>query len=502
MQPSLSSFSIFQALFALSILVATACGPNPVVTVDAEGVESVSLWVEPSQGATLRLSDGAELVIPPLALAVRTEIFFSRSTRDAVVSEEAQGPSDALTSPSADGDAFYEVLPSMPLRVPATLRLPFPMSDQGLRPAMYSSSTANEMLQSGGEMTQWKLESPSYDANADIVTLTTKHFTGFQLVSPGDPAYLVLDLPGSLLEPGDILMTLTRPPGAGASSPVGPGPNWIPGHVGLYVGPNRFAANTKIEDSSKTFPGAPDIIEAVSPKVHASSVEWFRQGFHDADHLYLGARRPPPKLKLSTSEKQAVAELAVKLQGRPYALLGDAGSFLSSTRATPLEARGYSCVGLADTLYDFVGKSLASWYDRAIFAVTPKDMMEGTIPVDEIAVPAGKPVTFPVYGVIRKPGYFLADAAVPYGRQLSETSTSVTNSYTMELVDPPPGATLTKLSTEDGYQFSFEPKVAGEQRIVFRMRANVTLRRTWPLSDRKQRTADRPIEQVLTVRVR
>lgn len=488
----------------------------------APSANRTSQFVAAKEGATLHLGNGAQLILPPGALERDQVIEFGYRAEDKVSNGPAELHDDGQ-DPNADGDILYEVHPSQKLLKPATLKIPYPLDPQWRFPLMMSFSPENPLLASGGQETRYEPEEPGYDTEGDMITLQTDHFSGFQLFQTGEPAYLVMDVPAEKLQPADILVTLTTfeinwLSAVGAQNLASRGTNWVPGHVAVFVGASRLPGRV-VRHGGKDYPGAADAVEGVSPVISVGSLEWFRPGF-DNDHIYMGPRRP--RDPLSSQQQNYVADQSLRALGKPYYLLGDGGALYSGLKGRGFTAdqliqrlvdpfatdSGYSCVGLVDVLYLLVDRPLASGFDRFVGGVSPKDVMENTVPVREVTLQQNQPFSMDFYGVIRQPLRELVLARVPYTRQRSISNGGVTNSYDLEFPNLPSGAVVS--DDPQGYHFSWTPTQAGTFTMTVRMRAEVKERRVLPLnlipfanlpSEILERGRNRPLEQQFTFRV-
>lgn len=456
--------------------------PDLTGQVASDGVqEYVEGNFQASTGGTLKLPNGAILEIPPGALATDQTIRFAYNPKDVALG----GPrklDDYGEDANKDGDMYYDVTPSQALLKPAKLRLPYPLDENWEYPDVVVSSPENVEVPSGSEETRYAPLSPDYDEDKDVIVFTTDHFSGFDLLTAGEPAYLVMDVPQPYLQPSDILMTLTLQSGF-AGFGLGKGPGWVPGHVGIYTGPGtRFPNGTVLDtggSSPQTLAGIPDSIEAVPDKIHAVNVDYFRSGFH-SDHLYLGPRRP--RGERTQQQMDLIVSEAPRALGKPYYLLGDGGSFLGSifnpadlvNRLTDPFAtdRGYSCVGLVDVLYLRAGRSLVGNFDRAVLAATPKDMMQTTDPVRRVTLRRGQPFSMDFYGVLRVPEFSAVLSRVPYTRDRRRDNDGVVNSYDIRTEGLPSEARF-ESSGGNGYKLSWTPTSTGIYSVRVSLAAEV-----------------------------
>jgi hypothetical protein len=506
---------LFLLCGTIACSASTQAPSNPSLPMQSDGTyRYVEFFIEADRGATLRLDNGAQLVVPAGALKVSQTLRFAYRQADSVQAGPNQLHDDGQ-DPTKDGDFYYEVTPSQVLNVPATITMPYPLDANAEVPQVLTFSEENPLADYGTEQTRYAIEEPLFDDKADKITLELKHFSGIDLLTAGQPAYLVMDVPAANLEPADILMTLTRQDATAKVLAMGPGPAWAPGHVGIYVGEKELTG-ARIDSGGarpKVLEGVADSVEAVPDKVHATNVDWFRRGFHD-DHVYLGPRRP--RQPLAATQQAKIASQAPRAIGKPYALLGDAGSdpfklleLMGGTYDPFASPRGYSCVGLVDVLYVQSGRSLVSVLDRAIFAATPKDMMESTVPVRSATLQVGVPFTMDFTGVIRRPEFSAILARVPYTQDRRTVLDGVENAYDIEFESLPPGAQISNQGTAS--RLTWTPSVAGTYSVKVRMRADVYEKRATPLrwvsfglipSAVPERRRDNPIVETMTFTVK
>jgi len=504
----------------LSIILFAGCSDSSVVnqrdnTIDY--TQSVEASLKASTGGVLTLPDGATLNIPPGVLPSDTVVTFSYLNED-------RNPTyydPEIINPGDDNERYYEITPSIKLNGTATITFPYPYDSElpDIPPVVLDSSDFYTPYNSSGELCKWnEPDLIDFDPDNKTCIIEVSHFSGFQIIQGHEPAYLVVDIPGKFLKPGDILITLT----GGSSKRY----NWIPGHVGLFCGRKYFASNEVVlADGGEVVPGEkgkPDIVEAVQRGVGNGSLELFRTGFTD-DHIYLGAFRPPSKITLTDDDREKIVSMALKLRGSPYSLLGDGSNFLRTlvpfSFGIVYNKSGYSCVGLVDAIYNVVGKNLISWWDRHIIAVTPKDMYEETIPVSEITVKPGDKIDIPIYGVILDPstGWVMFNARRIYTKNTPTVKKmDVQNYYDINVGGGiiPEGCTFESQYTKPHPPNEFgavtmhwtpTEKQKGTWKFDIVMRASVSEcklpSKRSPGDVRKLLTPQRPLSQKLTIKV-
>jgi hypothetical protein len=489
-----------RVIVAAGLIAATlvACGtttPPPSGPTVQEGVKSIRLAVRANEGATLEIPDAVKLEIPAGALPKDTVITLAMPEYQTRRSE----------------DLYFEITPSVTLNSAARLIV----STRDLIPeqdaiTVQESSATQPVQDHGSEITTFEPSKVvAHDRDADTVTLETTHFTGFAVLNwVDDPAYMVLDIPDAYLKPGDVLITLSAEHPVGSSKNT---PNWFPGHVGMVVGRDQFAADLKVVGPhGEVYSGVqaePNIIESIASGVRGSSVAIFRSGYEN-DHLYLGPRTLPARLDLNDTDRAAVVKFTKEQIGKGYNLVGDGGHFLSTliagvtfNKLDAFKLGGFSCVGLIDAAYKSINKSPIKWYDRAIIAVTPQDMYKATVPVNSINVKAGDVLEIPVYGTVIAPetkSAFGITIQGHYTRERSRTVGQVTSSYAITPENMPADATWT--NDVNGYVFRWTAKVSAKPVVVkFTMIPNANSTRV-----RDAKPDDHPsppITQELTINV-
>ena len=381
---------------------------NSAASVGDAGGVTVQKMISAAAGGSLALADGAVLSIPPGALAADTLI----SVTIPIAQKANARNLTYLLEPQ--GLAFS---------TPASLTLPYTNISPGVNPtfSVSSSSVSNPLRDAGGETTNWQQTfATSADKAAQTVTVPVPHFS-IIFIAVDDYAYLVLDIPAQYLKPADLLFTLTN-------TNDKPGPDWTPGHVGMYAG--------SCADPSR-------IIEATSPPgVRATTIGTFK---NDNGHIFLGPRRVLSGASgaIADSDRPGIVNYAEGKLGRPYSLVGD-GSIA--------QGQQYSCVGLVEAAYQSVGKPVLSGFQK-VFASVPLEMYRATVPVDDISVCPGDDVNVPVYAVA-------LDPASPY------YTTTLRGWYRIDASQPgivatlkPQGSTFTAGSA-NRYSFRWTPTLA------------------------------------------
>ena len=154
--------------------------------------------------------------------------------------------------------------------------------------------------------------------------------------------------------PGDLVYRL---------SAVGVNDNWLPGHVGIYVGEKYHE-----ED------GLYNVIEAIgiSPNKVVRSYYPDITKFGGGEYVYMGAREPKDQ-SLTHINRNTIVNYVEKMVNMPYALFETtAGVYFGLARGNLVKGTdllgSFNCVGLAEKAYEVAGvnnfQGLVSDYDE------------------------------------------------------------------------------------------------------------------------------------------
>jgi formylglycine-generating enzyme required for sulfatase activity/plastocyanin len=314
--------------------------------------------IEADTGGTVQV-EGNILTIPPGSLPADTVITMGRPENGPILSEDGLSlislePSGLVFSKAPTLTISYQDSPDI--------------DEDFLRVWTFNESTGD--WENGRVITQ--------DQVANTLSVTLTHFSWW-VTSVEKPLYLVLEIPGKFLDPGDILYVLSDPG------------RWFPGHVGIYsdtvgAAPTSNGVSRVIE--STTWDGA-----------------WFRNnclgsggvrehGMDDfmveAGHIYLGAR----SLESATREgKQSARNHAIQyIDQSGYLVLGQ-GNWKEGC---------FSCVGLAEAVYDSANMSIIPGLQEIPW-ISPLQHFNRTTPVSSITVAVNEAITIPVKGVVKVP---------------------------------------------------------------------------------------------------
>ena len=350
-------------------LVLTGCtagssGSNsvsgPVCTAAVEtpdGMVGDIACVSAAKGGELRLTgslSGGRLVIPPGALDNDTRV--------------------GVFHPSHPTEGVHRLIfepEGLEFRTPARLTVPIQYLGDGRRPPLQAmqGSAANPVVDVGGEQHSW---APIPGATLDDATREfsgdVQHFSEwYVLFGVQRTAYLVLDIPPTYLHPGDGLWVLT-----------GGEPNWIPGHVAMINSVDPVTGKVTVIES--TTGGGP------VGNVNGVQINEFVDLKAGSNHVYMGARRPPGALYSDALREKSVL-FARSFLGQPYSLFG----------FSSIKTSGWACTGLLESAWEAADdKGVGGTWD---FLMTPVEMYERSVPIDEIELQPYEEFRMPVVPV-------------------------------------------------------------------------------------------------------
>jgi len=243
--------------------------------------------------------------------------------------------------------------------------------------ALWNVSELNDLVDAGSEEHRWKrLDNIEIDPSGQSISGEMDHFsTGLVLLGIQRVAYMVIDLPGKYLRPGDGLFVMSA-----GNAPTRY--HWVPGHVGIVnsVNPNNGTTNAGLTVLESTVDGG------ISENIDGVQINPMFRFKVTAGHLYMGARRPTkPWMTFSDTERMATIAFARSKLGLDYGWLGGT----SPNR--------WTCSELVEAAWDAA--------DRGVFGLTdffpsPVEMFEKTNYISEITVNVGDEVKIPVYPVV------------------------------------------------------------------------------------------------------
>lgn len=320
--------------------------------IDASGGEIAV----PSQNGSISLS------IPPGALTSPTEI--------TVFTPEEASLNDIRLGFEPDG---LEFLKPVSLNVSLSQEL---FTTHALT-SLWNVSELNDLVDVGSEKHRWKhLDNIEISPSGESISGEMDHFsTGLVLLGIQRVAYMIIDLPGKYLRPGDGLFVMS----------AGDAPtryHWVPGHVGIVnsVNPNDGTTNGGLMVLESTISGG------ISENVNGVQTNPMFRFKVTAGHLYMGARRPTePWITFSDTERQATVTFARSKLGDAYGYLGGINPF------------GWTCSELVEAAWDEAERGVFGLSD---FFPSPVEMYEKTNYISEITVSVGDEVKIPVYPVV------------------------------------------------------------------------------------------------------
>lgn len=370
--------------------------------------------INAAQGGTVEIPDGAWLEVPPNALP-----------HDMIITVR-------IPNPPSKADHTYVLEPAgTEFLRQVILHIPYPVMDDGRLPlhTVFQASELNPIVSGPSEQIDWAYADIVGDDEANhVLSVGLDHFSAVNAFFNIDKnAYIVLDFPWETYAPGDAVFALTEVKLA-VTTPDGP--TWSPGHVGTLsvITPDDEMATFAIEATSPASSTAKGVHQIYAKGVKGSS-----------SHLFMGVRRPPGGL--TDDERKRMLVWLYKQVGKGYNIV------------TRWDYESYSCVGLAETALDQVGKGVLSAYTETMFA-TPLEMFHGTVPVSEVYVRPGETIEFPVYGVVVDPESPILGRSMRgwYTRDLDRDNKLL---YTITASNRPEGATWEQQL--NGYKFRWTP---------------------------------------------
>ncbi len=352
-------------LLTFTLILASCQSPQPPP--GAGDLLSVEQVVRAATGGTISIPNGATLTVPPGALADDTLITVTV-------------PKDPSTL--YIGDVYLLEPDGLLFSTPAMLTIPMPAGTADViaengdpHLSVFLVSDLHTPFDAGSETAIYeKARVVSRDDTAGTLSIELDHFTVVYAYKQVDElAYLVTDIPPKYLQPADLFFTLTKIGFLGSFEQDGP--NWSPGHVGVYSPRPGMGIDTRFGR----------IVEATPPKVTNTTLADFKA---DPGHLFLGPRRVAGGL---TSQQQQDAVTFVEDQrGKDYAAVLGQGN---------VTAGAYSCVGLAESTLDAVDAGVLNFAQETLIS-TPLELFKNTVPVRELTLYVGEHVDFQVYGVV------------------------------------------------------------------------------------------------------
>ncbi len=174
--------------------------------------------------------------------------------------------------------------------------------------------------------------------------------------------------------PGDLVYRLSK---------RGVNDNWLPGHVGIYVGEKYHEKE-----------GLYNVIEAIgiSPNKVVRSYYSDITSFGSGPPTYMGAREPINQ-SLTHITRNRIVEYVEKMVGMPYAVVETFGVYFGWARGENVKGPGsYNCVGLAEAAYESVGIDIVSNKDEGNdldpnhpdALLSPQEQLFSTVPASGV----------------------------------------------------------------------------------------------------------------------
>lgn len=332
--------------------------------IDIPGAVKNSLVIYPDEGGIVHLPSIAGngwLEIPPGALNEPTNISIY------ALNESTPGRLHLGFEPSG-----------LKFNTPVKLTIHYPLEDDESIPLIqfYHISEQNDLIDMGSEQLRWALyNNVKLDEETQMISGEMNHFsTSLIFFGTQRVAYLIFNIPGKYLRPGDAVFVLT----GGSSLEY----NWYPGHIGMIRSINTTTGETTVIESTSGG-GASGVVDGVQ----LDNLVSFKSG----THVFMGARRPVGEV-FTEAERIAAVNFSEVRIGEDYSIWG---SPLSGGPTV-----GWSCSGLVEASWDDVKRGSMGTWD---FFPSPVEMWEATIPINEIEVVVGEEVIIPVYPVVVNP---------------------------------------------------------------------------------------------------
>ena len=198
-----------------------------------------------------------------------------------------------------------------------------------------------------------------------------------------EPLYIVLDLPGKYLRPGDILYRMA--PIDGGAKAI-----WFPGHTGIYSETVGLSPDQQMIVESN--PNG--LISHACTKqggVRAATLQGF---IKTSGSFYMGARRPAGA---GPDKQRQARDSSVKQINKGYLAVGQ-GDW---------QAGCFSCVGLVEYAYEEQEIDIVTGGNR--LWITPLDQFQRTDPVSVIEVAISETIHIPVYAILKREVPFAGD---------------------------------------------------------------------------------------------
>jgi hypothetical protein len=244
--------------------------------------------------------------------------------------------------------------------------------------SLWLVSELNPIIQIGSEEHRWeRMKNVQIDDIEKTLSAEMDHFsTGLVLLGIERNAYMIFDIPGKYLKPGDILFVLS-------SSAASYEYHWVPGHVGMVnsVNPDTSHPDGDLQVIESTLGGGP------GGNINGVQINPFLRFKRSSGHLYMGARRP---LKyggrFTDDERKTVVSFARSKFGFGYGYLGGT------------QPNRFTCSGLVQDAMNKAGKTL--YPSNTEILPTPVEEFEQSSYVDSITIRVGEELQLPIYPVV------------------------------------------------------------------------------------------------------
>lgn len=288
---------------------------------------------------------------------------------------------------------------------PLTIQIPY--RDESLSDAGISDDTNLSLYYYDKSSNLWEeVNAISVNTENNIVTAELNHFsyyaiTGFSGTPPED-----LGIP----QPGDLLYTVGAVWDEGNPQLKD---NWMPGHVGIYVGEKQYITGLASDDV-KEFE-IYNVIEALPKGIQYSYynvpnvTETFESSLKsfNGGNVYMGAREPK-NCTLTSQQRKDIVDYVEDQIGKEYVIGQTFGVLFGMLRGSLVKGPNkFNCVGLAEKAHEIAGvnngEGLVPWWQEEIgneiegsllAALTPAEQYNATKPA--IGTNNSEPTSTPI----------------------------------------------------------------------------------------------------------
>ncbi|MDD5012697.1 MAG: hypothetical protein PHQ66_03595 [Candidatus Nanoarchaeia archaeon] len=224
-----------------------------------------------------------------------------------------------------------------------SLTIQIPYSDESLNDAGLSDDSNLKLYSYSESSKNWEeINILTADTENNIITAGINHFSHYTITGFNCP------IPEDLGNPqrGDLLYSLGAVWDEGNPNLKD---NWMPGHVGIYVGERIYSGGLASEDVKKL--GKYNVVEALPWGVQFT----YYNPISDFSGLnaYAGAREPKD-FTLTLSQRDDIVAYVEDQVGQPYAMGPMIRSIFGLAAGSVVKGPySFNCVGLAEAAYEF-----------------------------------------------------------------------------------------------------------------------------------------------------